>query len=113
MSALHDGGLTGGLAGSVDQLIEGGAHQLGGTAFRNVTGEDHGAGGVVGADDGADDLAPVRTGQAERKQQSGTGQPFSLLTQVALVEIERRFIIELMENIVGGAGDPALQSEGL
>src|SRR4051812_26529570 len=96
-----------------DILFEGGAHELGGAALRHVAGKHHGAGGVIGTDDGPHDLAPVRPGDAEREQQRRAGKAICLIAQITLVEVERRFVVEPVEHIVAGPCDPASRPERL
>ena len=51
--------------------------------------------------------------QRQGEQQRGSGKPFGLIAQVAFVEVECRFVVQLVQDVALGARDDALRAEGV
>ena len=106
-------GLAAGAGGTLDQPVEGAAHELGAPALRYAPGEGHAAALAVDAEHGPDDrlLRRLRIPDQERKQQRGARQTSGFLAQVALVEFQRRLAVEFLENAATGARDAPARTE--
>src|ERR1700677_634041 len=107
-SAQTVGGLSRGRGRAGRQTVEIAAHQLRRPAFGNVAGKRHGARFVIYGEDGAGDIVgwPLRIENAQRKQQAGTRQASGfVLTQIKLVEVERRLAVEFEQNVAARSGD--------
>ena len=81
---------------------------------RHIAGERHRARLVVDRENGADDVVvrPLRIEDAQREQQTGTGQtPRLFLAEIAFVKIERRLAVELEQHVAVRSGDLAPRPE--
>src|SRR6476660_1490349 len=99
-------GLARRIGGAGGETIQVSAHQLRRPALRDVAGEGHRALVAIDRQYSAHDrgIGPLQVVDLDGKQQCGAGQPFRFVRpEIALVEIERRLAIELIEDIARGS----------
>src|SRR4029077_4081705 len=99
-------GLARRVGGAGGETIQVSAHQLRRPALRDVAGEVHRALVAIDRQHGAHDggVGPLQVVDLNGKQQCGAGQPLRFVgPEIALIEIERRLAIELIEDIAYGS----------
>mmetsp|Transcript_70489 Transcript_70489/g.166252 ORF Transcript_70489/g.166252 Transcript_70489/m.166252 type:complete len:286 (+) Transcript_70489:851-1708(+) len=79
----------------------------------DVAGQRHAALRLVDAQDGAHQaaLAVVVAEHREREQQARTRQLAGMVAKVALVDVQRRLTVQLVEHVVAGSRDLARRAE--
>src|SRR5262249_28275775 len=81
-------------------------------ALRNVAGEDQALLGFVDREDRANDAGlAIDRADRQRKEQTGGGEVFRVIAEIALIELERGFSIELVEHVARGFRDQPLGAE--
>ena len=100
---------------TIDQRVGRGVHEPQVAIFDDVAGQHQAAGGLVHAQDGADQ--PERTAvfaeHLERKQQARSRQAFGVLAQVPFVDVQRGLSVELKQHVAGATRDFSHRTEGL
>jgi len=99
-------------AGSaIDETFEIGSHQSRATPGRHIAGKCQRVRALVYRQDSAHHRLLIRgfAADREREQQAARRQRGSVLAEVALVQLERGFAVELVENVARGSGDSAVR----